>query len=115
MTNSFLKIMRANIFKKDPRNYRPVILTTVPGKVMKNSCWETFSNTKDKNVIQSNQHGFTKQKPCMSHHALTSTMSLLAWCEGRSVAVVYPYFNKTFDTASSNIITDKLTKYGLDK
>lgn len=35
--------------------------------------------------------------------------------EVKTVAVVYLYFNKAFDTVSCNIITDKMTKYRLDK
>lgn len=35
--------------------------------------------------------------------------------EVRTAAVVYPYFNKAFNSVSCNIITEKMTKYGLDK
>lgn len=35
--------------------------------------------------------------------------------EGRTVDVAYLYFSTAFDTASYNILMDKLTKYKLDK
>jgi len=35
--------------------------------------------------------------------------------EGRRVDVTYLNFSKGFDTVSHNFLTDKSTKYGLDK
>ena len=46
--------------KEHPVNYRPVSLTSIPGKVM-----EIISLAlKDERVIRGSQHGFTKGKSC---------------------------------------------------
>ncbi|GAB0208473.1 mitochondrial enolase superfamily member 1 [Grus japonensis] len=58
------------VFKKgrkneDPGNYRPVSLTSIPGKVMEQLILEVISkHVEEKVVIVGGQHGFTKGKSC---------------------------------------------------
>jgi len=52
------------MFKEDPGTYRLLSLTLIAGKVMEQQILETISrHIKDKQIICSSQHNFTKGKP----------------------------------------------------
>jgi len=53
--------------KEDPGNYRPVSLTSIPGKMMEQLIVEIIIKpVEEKKVIRSSQHGFTKGKSCLT-------------------------------------------------
>ncbi|GAB0206526.1 hypothetical protein GRJ2_003118200 [Grus japonensis] len=53
--------------KEDPGNYRPVSLTSIPGKVMEQLILGVINkHVEEKKVIGSGQHGFTKGKSCLT-------------------------------------------------
>ncbi|GAB0207550.1 mitochondrial enolase superfamily member 1 [Grus japonensis] len=102
--------------KEDPGNYRPVSLTSIPGKVMEQLILGVISkHVEEKKVIGSGQHGFTKGKRCLTS-LIAFYDGMIGWVdEGRAVDVVYLDFSKAFDTVSYNILTGKLRKCGLDE
>ncbi|GAB0202805.1 mitochondrial enolase superfamily member 1 [Grus japonensis] len=103
-----------NCKKEDPGNYRPVSLTSIPGKVMEQLILGVINkHVEEKEVIGSSQHGFTKGKSC-----LTNLIALYGGMTGlvdEERAVDFVYLNKAFDTVSHNILKGKLRKCGLDE
>jgi len=95
--------------KEDPGNYRPVSLTSIPGKVMEQLILDVISKqVEEKKVIRSSQHGFTKWKSCLTN-LIAFYDGMNGWVdEGTAVDVVYLDFSKAFVTVSHNILLGKL-------
>jgi len=102
--------------KEDPGDYRPVSLTSIPGKVMEQLTLELINKQMEENkVIRSSQHGFTKGKSCLTN-LIAFYDGVTGWVdEGRAMDVVYLDFSKAFNTVSRNILLGKLRKCGLDE
>ena len=102
--------------KEDQGNYRPVSLTSIPGKVMEQiTLGEITRHVHGVQGIRPSQHGFMKGRSC-----LTNLTSFYDWVtrlvdEGKAVDVVYLEFNEAFDTVSHSILLGKLAARGLDR
>lgn len=97
--------------KEEPDNYRPVCLTTIPGKAMAQLILNVISKQVEENkVIRSSQSGFTKRNSCLTN--LVSFYDVMTrWIvEGRAVDAVYLNFSKTFVTVSYNTTMGKFRK-----
>jgi len=73
------------------------------------------TEVKEKKVIKSSEHGFTKGKSCLTNQ-IAFYGGMTGWVdEGRAVNVVYLSFSTGFQTVSRNILLGKLRKCGLDE
>ncbi|KAJ7404858.1 hypothetical protein WISP_143114 [Willisornis vidua] len=102
--------------KQDPGNYRPVSLTSVPGRVMEQFILSAITqHLQDGQGIRPSQHGFRRVRSCLT--SLISFYNQVTHLvdQGKAVDVVYLDFSKAFDTVSHNTLLEKLAAHSLDR
>ena len=106
------------VFKKDDkenvRNYRPISLTYICGKVIERIMYdELYCRTI--NLIDNKQHGFLRNKSCMTNvNTLVESISTTLM-ENLPTDIIYFDFAKAFDTVDHDLILNKLKfQYHID-
>ena len=106
------------IFKKGQKastgNYRPVSLTSVPGKIMEHVIKESLQSHLTRNsLIRKTQHGFMQNKSCTTNllEFLETATKLVD--EGKSLDIIYLDFAKAFDLVPRLRLIEKLKAHGV--
>lgn len=102
--------------KKEPSNYRPVSLTSIPGKIMERLLKENMMEHLSSNrLIKKSQHGFLPRKSCTTNllQFLEKATSILDG--GGNMDVIYLDFSKAFDLVPRERLLSKLRAHGFEE
>ena len=100
--------------KNEPGNYRPVSLTCVLCKVLesfvRDKVVEHFTSN---NLYAKCQHGFRKQRSCISQLLEVMEDFSLFIEQGNNIDIIYLDFKKAFDTVPHKRLLEKIKSYGI--
>ena len=102
-------------WKDDPGTYKPIILISVPEKVMEWIISRAITDLlKVSEEIRSSQYSFMNGSSCLTNLVSFYDKVTHLVDEGKAVSVVYLDFSKAFDTVPHNILMEKVAAHGLD-
>ena len=100
--------------KPDPKNYRPVALTSHLVKIFEKIVVKRLGQfLEGAELLNENQHGFRSGRSCLSQLLLHHQDILENLTEGLDVDVVYLDFSKAFDKVDHAILCRKLRQLGV--
>lgn len=100
--------------KENPGNYRPVSLTSVPGKILEKIVKDrVMEHLEQHNLIIPEQHGFQPQKSCTTNLLQYTEMISDQLDRGLPVDSLYFDFQKAFDTVPHRRLCTKLRQMGI--
>jgi len=106
------------IFKKgsrsDASNYRPVSLTSIPCKMLERIIRSSLvEHIEVNNLFSKHQHGFTKNRSCLTNLLETIEEWTEAIENGYGLDILFLDYQKAFDTVPHHRLMEKLRWYGL--
>ena len=103
------------IYKRG-RKEDPLSLTSVPGKVMKQTILSAIkSHIMDNWGIRPSQHGFMKGRSCLTNPISFYDKMTQLLDEGKSINIICLDFRKAFNTVPHRILIERLAAHGLDE
>ena len=100
--------------KKNPGNYRPISLTSVPCKLLEKIIRDKIvKHMIDNDLFSKAQHGFIKGKSCVTQLLEFLEDITQAIDNGEDVDVVYLDFCKAFDKVPHKRLFKKMHGYGI--
>ena len=98
----------------DPANYRPISLTSIPGKVLEKFIKEAILNgLANTNILRDSQHGFLAGRSCLINLISFYDQVTYHLDKGEEIDVIYLDFRKAFDLVSCDHLLAKLANCGL--
>ncbi len=101
--------------KGDPGNYRPVSLTSVPGKLLEKIIKEQLMGyLEERELLQRTQHGFVKGRSCTTNRIEFMDRVSKEVDKGKSVDIFYLDFSKAFDKVPHKRLIAKFKAKGVE-
>ena len=99
--------------KDNPANYRPVALTSVPGKILESIIVDEIVNhLQTNNLILDSQHGFRKGRSCLTNLIEFFHEMFKIYDHSRAIDILYLDFQKAFDKVPHKRLMWKIENIG---